>query len=527
MRHHALRLPSASLLFLLVFPSPGGSLTGARFLLLKPWNVPSTTLFSSGKEDDKGDGTTPEEPNGGGGIGSSTTGGVVLQSDFLDRTSLLESAFAALDETDQYDAVLTGLCAKILDGEASSTPVEGEEVVVGTMSKTKKAFRTLKDPIRLLGEMNGRGVTASGRSMMALVDATARTEDPRAMSTVLSLCTRNGAIAQYGSLQGTITPFPPVPASRVRCPDGKTRTRAERIEVLPTIPTDDRASEVASALAVSLVVGGCLFINSFGSTFGLEDWSPYTSLLVAGVFTLGVVDNFYDVIKVAGNLAAKSAEDNIPEPVKKLEMPEKEGMPFGLGTGEITGSVVRGLTRLLSVDTERECQCEAAAFFAAYSLGLPCFAFRPNALEAAVLVFESMKDLTEGEIATESGVSNALDPLLSDAGVLKVLVWLMAPVAMESSKYPQLITSDPREGSGLLERLREKLDGGEASSDDWGGLMLSGTDGEKEDDDMLRWAYAEADLLLRSNSQVCDELSERLASGAATVGDCVAVLEGW
>jgi hypothetical protein len=35
----------------------------------------------------------------------------------------------------------------------------------------------------------------------------------------------------------------------------------------------------------------------------------------------------------------------------------------------------------MNVDTERECECEAAAFFAAYSLGLPCFAFRPNALE--------------------------------------------------------------------------------------------------------------------------------------------------
>eukprot|EP00957_Ditylum_brightwellii_P023143 1746018-Ditylum_brightwellii.AAC.1 len=46
----------------------------------------------------------------------------------LDRASLLESAFQSLDESDQYDAVLTGLCAKILDAPSSSskTTSEGE-----------------------------------------------------------------------------------------------------------------------------------------------------------------------------------------------------------------------------------------------------------------------------------------------------------------------------------------------------------------------------------------------------------------
>jgi len=32
---------------------------------------------------------------------------------------------------------------------------------------------------------------------------------------------------------------------------------------------------------------------------------------------------------------------------------------------------------------------------------------------------------------------------------------------------------------------------------------------------------------LRSNAKVVDALSEALAGGAATVGDCVAVLEDW
>jgi hypothetical protein len=69
--------------------------------------------------------------------------------------SQLASAFSALDESDQYDAVLTGLCAKILDQPSLS----GDEVIVA-----------LQDSISLLEEMNLRKVSAGSRSLMALVD---------------------------------------------------------------------------------------------------------------------------------------------------------------------------------------------------------------------------------------------------------------------------------------------------------------------------------------------------------------------
>ena len=65
--------------------------------------------------------------------------------------SQLAAAFTALDESDQYDAVLTGLCAKILDGQQEG-PVN------------------LDDPASLLREMNERSIQASPRSLMALVD---------------------------------------------------------------------------------------------------------------------------------------------------------------------------------------------------------------------------------------------------------------------------------------------------------------------------------------------------------------------
>lgn len=69
--------------------------------------------------------------------------------------SQLASAFSALDESDQYDAVLTGLCAKILDQPS-------EDLVQVT--------EALQDPIQLMEEMNARRIKAGSRSLMALVD---------------------------------------------------------------------------------------------------------------------------------------------------------------------------------------------------------------------------------------------------------------------------------------------------------------------------------------------------------------------
>jgi len=263
---------------------------------------------------------------------------------------------------------------------------------------------------------------------------------------------------------------------------------------------------------------------------GFENYeyvSPLAGLTLTAMVTVGVVDNFFDVLSMGGSLLVKTNADRLPDAVTEAEVAKAEDMPFELGSGKLTSSITRGLTRLLIVDTERECQCEAASFFVAYSLGLPCFSLRPNALEAAVLMFESHK---QDDIDDDgSGSMNALDTLLSDAGMMKMLVWLLAPVAMESSLHPQLIASEPREARGLLKRLEEKASvfGVEDVLD--GILHFDGDDEEKlqERGDLLRWAYAEADLLLRDNKSTIVELSERLIGGASTIGDCVAVIEEW
>lgn len=345
--------------------------------------------------------------------------------------------------------------------------------------------------------------------------ATVTTQDALIMSDMLSLAIKNqNGLNQYGILQSSILDLPSNPSQKVLCPDGTRKTRRERLDALDDVPSDDRGKEVTSALAVSGVVGVCFLANFLG----MEDITPLTNFISFAIVTVGVVDNFYDVLKFGSNVAISSM-DTSDSNKEKMKIPEKDSLPFGLGSGKLTGTVVRGLTRLLSVDTERECQCEAAALYAAYTLGLPCFAFRPNSLEAAYLIASSIKENSPGRSEMN------LDPLLSSVGILKVLIWLMAPVAMESMKHPQLICSDPREASGLLKRLEDNA--GKNNIDPASLWWTMEINSEKEKEDLLKWAYHEADVLLRDNMKDVIEMSERLTGGAATIGDCVAAVEKW
>ncbi|KAL7432738.1 hypothetical protein ACHAXM_003244 [Skeletonema potamos] len=342
------------------------------------------------------------------------------------------------------------------------------------------------------------------------------------MAKVLSLAITNGSILRYGTLQGEINPIPQSSA-RVFPFGNRNNNDIERLQSLPPIPEDDRAKEVSQALLFSGVVGACLAVNLLGGLFGMEDLTPFTNLVLGAAITTVVVDNFFDAIVMGGSAVAKMNEDKLPAGAKNMSAPQKEDMPLGIGTGSMTGSVVRGLSRLLNVNTERDCQCEAAAVFAAYSLGLPCFAFQPNALEGASLVIDSMRSEPRRNDDAQN-IQGSLDNLASNSGLLKMLVWLLAPVAMELSKYPQLMSSDPREALGFVNRLSDQA---RSNAQYTSALMDALPENEEQTNDYLRWALAEADLLLRNNKNIVDSLSKALAGGAATVGDCVAVLEEW
>ena len=106
---------------------------------------------------------------------------------------------------------------------------------------------------------------------------------------------------------------------------------------------------------------------------------------------------------------------------------------------------------MFTTDFERDCRCEAAGVLTAYLLGLPVFAWRPNALEAGALLFGNEEDDEE---------TKNVD-LLTSNGLLRVLVWILSPVAAESLKHPPpLVVSDPRECEKLFDNListRDKL----------------------------------------------------------------------
>lgn len=69
-----------------------------------------------------------------------------------DGDRLLNVAFSALDDRDKYETVLTGLCAKVIDGGAANSK------------------NGLVDPIRLMEESNSNGITIGPRGIISLVD---------------------------------------------------------------------------------------------------------------------------------------------------------------------------------------------------------------------------------------------------------------------------------------------------------------------------------------------------------------------
>jgi len=339
------------------------------------------------------------------------------------------------------------------------------------------------------------------------------------MKFTLSLCTKNkaGLISQYGSLQNTLKPF---------FPSTFTST-----STLDPVPSDERTLEISSAIAFVGVLSACFLSKGLLPVLWDRDgeYTFYTTIvpdLISTTLIVGLaVDNFYDAITTFLGVVVK----------KDLNfLPKRDKLPFGLGAGVYTRSIVAGLTRLLVVDTERTCQSEAAAFFAAYTLGLPCFAFQPNALEAAILMLESAKKKNQQSSTSASieGVTqlqtsylqSPLDTLLSDAGLLKLLVWLFAPVAMERMNHPQLVVSDPREAAGLVTRLQQKAASVGVDTDTLDALGLCNA---TETQQLLQWSYGQASDLIRTHRSRVDEVAQRLAGGAATVGECVAAVEGW
>ena len=99
----------------------------------------------------------------------------------------------------------------------------------------------------------------------------------------------------------------------------------------------------------------------------------------------------------------------------------------------------------------------------------------------------------------------------------RALIWLLAPAAVETLVYREMLQSEPSLAQTFLEAARRKEAELGVDVQDGGWSMA-------EDDGRVRWAYAEAHRLLQRYSGVREALQERMATGVSA-GECVSIIE--
>ena len=237
--------------------------------------------------------------------------------------------------------------------------------------------RDIDIALQLIEEMAATNVgKVPAKVVGALVDAAVATKNARKVDDVLTVAKRSGGARSYGSAAGS-----------PRLPPSSPQAFQSSLQNGPELPTDDRATETAAALAALACVGFPALAEVAASITGGDAPGPATFTLVADAAAFGA-----DAYLLGGEIAKKAGA---------------------------------GVDRLLARDARREAECEAASFDLGYRLGLPCFAFSPTAVEAANAA--------------------VVDGSVDENRVRALLVWLCAPVACERRKHRKLLASDPRQ----------------------------------------------------------------------------------
>jgi hypothetical protein len=385
----------------------------------------------------------------------------------------------------------------------------------------------LQSMLALYREMVEGNQVPSQRSTRTLLNAAATFCSCDTLGDAFKLFISGGAVRVFG-----------VGVGRLSAPV----VREESGSFLEAVPNDEREKEVLLASVVGALIlswGGLEVASLFNHDADTASfWLVMTSALAVGL----------DVYFRAG---------------KELRM------------------AAAGLDRLTLRDSEREQHCESAALVAGYTLGLPCFCFRPDTLEALRMfrdspraldaykqpraryaksaavstlsstgsmlesAMRSFKSQTGGSSKQPSLATLIIPPIIStvdpetDVFALgRVLVWLMAPVAAEKLKYGSSVLSDPRRSRRFLTSLdalrqeaRRKLDNKGIAMNEvdrkftvqLSELPLPETAADQ--DCLLRWAYFEAASLVRQYADLLEELSDYLESGSSSAGECALLIE--
>lgn len=375
--------------------------------------------------------------------------------------SPLQEAFAMLDAAEQYSAALRSLLDR----------------------------RELASALDLVDEMTSSRLVLTSADMQRLVNTAIEAEGEGLVGTI-QRCRANGAAHVFGMAQLSLAP-------------DDTAVRE--------LPGDDSGAEIAGAAAAGLLATGAMLAH------------PPAALVLPGLASAWGVDRY-----------------------------TQRGKAFEL--------IGKGLARLdqgpLARDLRRESAIDAASFLSGYVLGLACCTSSP-AVDVAIALLRGAAP-QEATLAIASALppaerapapraiggapvtdddpldspgaqpgarADASSPAIRARLVDRLLVWLLAPTALEAATFGEVRISRPslaREFLATAHRrqawLAVDVDEGPSSCGGWWGTSA------EDDERRLRWAFAEASALLRRCQGTQVELEERMAEGVS-IGACVCLVE--
>ena len=360
---------------------------------------------------------------------------------------------------------------------AMQTPAGYNAVLLSLLSKggsREQRADTRKQILLLVDEMSRSGLDLNAANAIALVDHCLEDGAIGALDQGMQVVKANGAARSYGG------------------PNWRPREKpaANVIAVLPELPVDDSAAAVAGAA----LAGAALVAH------------PPAALVLPALTSGWYADRY-------GN------------------------------KGEVFETIGRGIGRFMNRDLGAECRVESASFLVGYLLGLPCCALAPAVDGPLAMLTECVGG---GGGAASSGAAGggaaglkALGPAgavgaLGDRTIDRILIWLMAPLAVESVAAYKQGSSAPTQASAaapgvakdfLVAARRQEARQLALGVTNSVNLQAGGWGTTPADDtDRIRWANAEAIGLLTRAAGVRESIQELMAEGSS-LGSCVRLVE--
>ena len=381
----------------------------------------------------------------------------------------VDNEIDTLDKIAKSDQnALTSMLESLPDAEKYGLLIQSissQIIEDGSRKKNSSDFMQMED---LYSEMIGKAITPSERSSQQLINAACTFYDCNIIGKALSLVKRGGSCKVYGSGIGSLT------------------KASFDSQYAVELPSDNREGEISAAL------------------FALTGAVAYVSIQVASIAN----SELHPWATLIGVLIVLSAAVDIS---------------FRKGFGLKDASA--GLQRLVLQDDEREEFIEASGLMMGYLLGLPCFAFQPDVMEAINMLRESKpamdaykaqrgkKTWSPSQATTLNNYEDDDDTEDIMNALGRVLVWMSAPVAAETMKYGSTLIADPRKPRVFLDLFLSKEN------------KLAVIVGQEGKEELLKWSYGESVAFLERYGDVLEDVRAYLQTKSSSAGECAMLLE--